>query len=78
MRMQKIGVDTARRAYEAGEQCRDEQRQPRPTPQIPEHAVAVRDPVVPVLLRPDDLNVDTARANVLYRVREEPSRRVAR
>ena len=78
MRVQKVRVDTARRAYETGEQCRDEQRQPGPTPEIPDHAVAVRDPVVPVLLRPDDLDVDTARAKVLDRVREEPSRRVAR
>lgn len=78
MCMQKIRVDTARRAYETGEQRRDEQRPPGPTPQVPDHAVAVRDSVVPVLLRPDDLDVDTARAKVLHRVREEPSRDVTR
>ena len=76
--MQKIRVDTARRPYETGEQCRDEQREPGPTPQIPDHAVAVRDPVVPVLLWSDDLDVDTASAKVLHRVREKSSRRVAR
>jgi hypothetical protein len=30
--VQEIGVDTPRRADEAGEQCRDEQREPRSPP----------------------------------------------
>ena len=37
--MQEIRVDTACCTDEAGEQCRDEQRQPGPTPQVAEDAV---------------------------------------
>jgi hypothetical protein len=39
--------------------------------------VAVREPVIAELLWPDDLYVDTARANVLHRVGDESPRRVA-
>jgi hypothetical protein len=76
--VQEIGVDTPRSADEAREQCRDEQPEPRSPPQVPEHAVAIGDPVVAVLLGPDDLDVDPAQANVLDRIRDKPSRCVAR
>ena len=49
-----------------------------PPPQVPEHAVAVCDPVVPVLLGTNDLDLDAARTNVVDGVRNEPSRRVTR
>jgi hypothetical protein len=76
--MQEVGVDTARSAHETVEQRWNEERQPRAAPQVPEHAVAVGDPVVAVLLGPYDLHVETSRANVIDRVRDEPTRRVTR
>jgi hypothetical protein len=69
--MQQIGVGAARGTDEAGEQRGNEQGQPGPPPQIPQHPVAVRDPEVAELLRPDDLDVDAPRANVVDRVRDE-------
>jgi hypothetical protein len=76
--VQEIGIDTAGGADEALKQSRDEQREPGSPPQVPEHAVAVRDPVVAVLLGPDNLDLDATRTNVVDRVRDEPTRSVTR
>jgi hypothetical protein len=76
--VQEISVDSARSAGETRKQSWDEQHEPGPPPQVSEHAVAVRDPVVPVLLGPNDLDVDAARTNVVDRIRHEPTRSVTR
>jgi hypothetical protein len=75
--VQEISVDTARSADETRKQSWDEQHEPGPPPQVPEHAVAVGDPVVPVLLGADDLDLDAAAANVVDGVRDEPTRGVS-
>jgi hypothetical protein len=77
VRVQEVGLDPARSANETDKQWRNEQRQPGAAPKIADHAMAVGDAEVGELLRPDDLDVDAARANVINRVRDEPSRRVA-
>ena len=77
VRARGIGVDTERSADEARKQCGDEQREPGSPPQVPDHAVAVRDPVVAVLLGPDNLDLDATRTNVVDRVGNEPTRSVA-
>ena len=71
MSVQEVSVDTARSADETRKQSWDEQHEPGPPPQVPEHAVPVRDPVMPVLLGPHDLDLDAARTNVVDRVRDE-------
>jgi hypothetical protein len=74
--MHEVRVDPASCANEADEQRRHEQAEPGPAAQIPEHPVAVRNTVMPKLLRPDDLHIDTASTNVLDGVRDETPGRV--
>ena len=69
--VQEVRFDGTGGAHEARKQRRDEQTEPGPAAQVAEHTVAVRDPVVPKLLRPDHLHVDAARANVFDRVGDE-------
>ena len=71
MGVQEVRFDSTGGAHEARKQRRDEQAEPGPAAQVAEHTVAVRDPVVPKLLRPDHLHVDAARANVFDRVGDE-------
>ena len=71
MGVQQVCVDRPGSAHEARKQRRDEQAEPGPPAQVAEHTVAVRDPVVPKLLRPDHLDVDPAGANVFDRVGDE-------
>ena len=71
MGVHEVSVDPARRANEAEEQRRREQPEPGPPAQIAEHPVAVRDAVMPKLLRADDLDVDATGTNALDGVRDE-------
>jgi hypothetical protein len=78
VRVQQVGLDAASRAYEARQQRRDEQGEPRAPPQVAEHAVAEGQAEAAKLLRPDDLDIDAAAAHVLHGVRDEAARGVAR
>jgi hypothetical protein len=76
VRVQQIGVDTPRRADEACEQRREEEREPRAPAQIAEGAMPIRDRVVPELLRPDHLDLDTAGAYTLDCIGDEAPCRI--
>jgi hypothetical protein len=76
VRVEEIGVDAPRCPNEACEQRRYEERKRRTAPQIAEHSVAVGKPVGAELLRADDLDVDTACAEVLDGVGDEVARRI--
>ena len=75
--MNEVRVCPSRGANEAREQSWEQQSQPWPPAQIAEHAVAVGDPVVPILLRPDHFDADSSLANVLDRVCDEPTGSIA-
>ena len=74
--VQEISIHPAGGAHEAREQRGDEQHEPRPAPQIADDPVSVGDPVVTELLRPNDLDLDPARTDVVDRVRNEPAGRI--
>jgi hypothetical protein len=76
--MEEVDVRTASGSHEACEQGRHEQPQPGTAAQVPEDAVAVRDPEVVELLGPDDLDADAARAHAFHGIRDETTRGVAR
>ena len=78
MSVHQVGLHSAGRPYEAGQQRRDEKSQPGPLPQVADDPMTVGDAVVLELLRTDDLDVYAAGADVFDRVRNEASGGVAR
>ena len=71
MGVQEVGLHPPGRTYEAREQRRNQERQPRSAAQVGDDAVAVGDPEVAELLGPDDLDLDATRTNVLNGVGDE-------
>ena len=76
--MHEVGV--ARRVpgcvHERRQHHRDKRAEPRPAPEIAEHAVAVRDPEVAERLRRHDVDL-RVRAQPLHRVGDETAGSVA-